>query len=94
MNPQKKEERAMTSHSTPAREPFGQVAVRKGFITQQQVAEALTAQSSLLSNGHNHKLIGMIMLEMGMLGTTELIEILRELNVPHVAPKTTRRVVP
>jgi len=64
------------------REPFGQVAVRKGYVTQQQVTDALSRQESLSVGGVAHKLIGMIMLEMGALGTTELIEVLREMNGP------------
>jgi len=64
----------------PAREPFGQVAIRKGYATQLQVAEALTRQQTISVAGAAHKLIGMIMLEMGSLGTTELIDVLRELD--------------
>ena len=64
------------------REPFGQVAVRKGYVTQQQVTDALTRQQGITTAGVAHKLIGMIMLEMGALGTTELIEVLREMNGP------------
>jgi hypothetical protein len=65
------------------REPFGQVAVRKGYVTAEQVTEALSRQLSLTAGGAAHKLIGMIMLEMGALGTTELIEVLREMKGPH-----------
>ena len=64
------------------REPFGQVAVRKGFVTQDQVEAALGRQRSISDAGTAHKLIGMIMLEMGALGTTELIDVLREMNTP------------
>jgi hypothetical protein len=71
------------------REPFGQVAVRKGFVTQVQVTEALARQKSIAEGGTAHKLIGMIMLEMGSLGTTELIDVLRELNSP-VPPRPLR----
>lgn len=63
-----------------SREPFGQVAIRKGYATQIQVAEALTRQQSITGTGAAHKLIGMIMLEMGALGTTELIDVLREID--------------
>lgn len=66
-----------------AREPFGQVAVRKKFVTQAQVADALAFQKTLPGKGHPHKLIGLIMLDLGLLGTTELIEILRDLNLTH-----------
>ncbi|HXX93266.1 MAG TPA: hypothetical protein VEN81_06505 [Planctomycetota bacterium] len=64
------------------REHFGQVAVRRGFVTPVQVTEALARQKSIVQTGSAHKLIGMIMLEMGALGTTELIDVLRELNSP------------
>ena len=74
----------MTRNTTdiprPVREPFGQVAIRKGYATQLQVTEALTRQQSISGSGEIHKLIGMIMLEMGSLGTTELIDVLREMD--------------
>lgn len=82
-----------TSSTRPAREPFGQVAIRKGYVNEQQVREALARQKDLIQNGAPHKLIGMIMLEMGALDTTELIEVLREMNLPG-SPRTERRVVP
>ena len=84
--------RQSTDPGRPAREPFGQVAVRRGYVTQQQVVEALSRQKDLASGGQVHKLIGMIMLEMGALGTSELIEVLRELNgpIPPVAPPAFR----
>lgn len=62
------------------REPFGQVAVRRGYVTQQQVIDALSRQRDIAAGGQPHKLIGMIMLEIGALGTSELIEVLREMN--------------
>ncbi len=65
-------------------ELFGQIAVRKGFVSQRDVDEALARQKELESNGRPHRLIGMIMLEMGLLGTTELIEILRDIRTPGV----------
>jgi hypothetical protein len=84
----------MTKNQDPAlpahREPFGQVAVRKGYVSSQQVTDALDRQRDIAQQGAAHKLIGMIMLEMGALDTTELIEVLREMNVS-VPPKTERR---
>ena len=77
-----------------AREPFGRVAVRRGYVNETQVSDALTRQRQLTETGSPHKLIGMIMLEMGALGTTELIEVLRELNIPAPSPRTERRVIP
>ncbi len=74
------------SQNGTSREPFGQVAVRKGYVSEQQVYDALARQRGLGERGEKHKLIGMILLEMGALGTTELIDILRLLNVPHAHP--------
>jgi hypothetical protein len=79
------------STPAPTLEPFGQVAVRKGYINQQQVTDALSRQKHITSSGFPHKLIGLIMLEMGVLGTTELIEVLREMNTPGASP---RRIAP
>jgi len=70
-----------------AREPFGRVAIRKGFVSEHQVAQALAHQKNLTTQGLAHKLIGMIMLEMGALGTTELIDVLRDMNLP-LSPTT------
>ena len=65
---------------TPQRSTFGQVAVRKGFATQQQVKDALERQVRVREETGKHKLIGLVMLEMGILGTTELIDILKDMN--------------
>jgi len=81
------------ANGSPA-ELFGQVAVRKGFVSQQQVEDALVRQKDLTAHGHPHKLIGMIMLEMGVLGTTELIEVLRDLRQPGVPVGDGRRPSP
>ena len=59
---------------------FGQLAVRKGYVTPRHVEEALRIQRELSEQSGTRKLIGMIMLEMGVLGTTELIDVLKELS--------------
>jgi hypothetical protein len=59
---------------------FGQVAVRKGFVTPQQVDASLSLQTDLRRQGKPHKLIGMIMLEAGYLDTTQLIDILKSIE--------------
>lgn len=81
----------MSKNGGGSRERFGQTAVRKGYVTQQQVDEALAQQKEITTKGSPHKLIGMIMLEMGALGTTELIDVLREMNVPADPPNPARR---
>ncbi len=76
--------------SSASKERFGQVAIRRGYVSERQVTDALERQRELAQGGSAHKLIGMIMLEMGALGTTELIEVLRELNVPYPPPADRR----
>ena len=58
-------------------EPFGQVAIGMGFCGQHDVDKALALQADLKAQNKPHKLIGMILLEMGTLSTTQLIQILQ-----------------
>jgi hypothetical protein len=58
-------------------EPFGQIAVRMGFVSQSQVQAALEIQDSLRAAGRSRKLIGMVMLETGMISSEQLIAILK-----------------
>ena len=58
-------------------EPFGQIAIRMGFTTESQVQAALEIQDSILKAGKKRRLIGMIMLETGMISSEQLIDILK-----------------
>ena len=58
-------------------EQFGQVAVRMGFVTESQVQAALEIQDSMTKAGRVRRLIGMLMLETGMISSDQLIEILK-----------------
>lgn len=58
-------------------EPFGQIAVRMGFVTESQVQVALEIQETMEKTRKERRLLGMIMLEMGMISTDQLIDILR-----------------
>ena len=58
------------------KEQFGQVAVRLGFATAAQVQAALDVQDSLRKAGRP-RLIGMILLEMGVISSQQLIEVLK-----------------
>ena len=62
------------------REPFGAVALRLGLTNKEQLEEALAIQAEEDKMGKEHRLLGLIMLEMGYLTTTELIEVLRHLD--------------
>ena len=58
-------------------EQFGQVAVRMGFVTESQVLAALDIQEAMQKAGKERRLIGMIMLETGMISSEQLIDILK-----------------
>lgn len=58
-------------------EQFGQIAVRMGFVATSQVQAALDIQQSLLKASQERRLIGMIMLETGMISSDQLIDILK-----------------
>ena len=57
-------------------EPFGQRAVRLGFVTSEQVREALETQKLL---GEKAGLLGEILVEMGWMDPQQYIEIVQEL---------------
>jgi len=61
----------------PTFEPFGQVAIKLGFVTSAQVESALDIQKSLEHSGKGRKLLGMIFLETGMISSAQLIDILQ-----------------
>ena len=72
-------------------EPFGQVAIRMGFVTDSQVQAALEVQDSMQKAGRKRRLIGMILLDLGMISSQQLIDILKYYEqrdaVKHIAPE-------
>jgi len=65
-------------------EPLGKVAVKLGFCTAEDVHNALEIQKNLPKQQKNHKLLGMIMLEEGIISNEQLIAILKyyQDNIP------------
>jgi len=58
-------------------EPFGEICIRQGFITRAQLEETLEIQRERKAAYGGHTLIGMLMVEIGILSTSQLIEILK-----------------
>ncbi|HYG74117.1 MAG TPA: hypothetical protein VEK08_03850 [Planctomycetota bacterium] len=56
-------------------EPFGMRAVRLGLVSVHQVEKALAVQKMLDKNGQ-HQPIGMILVDLEMLTTTQLLAVL------------------
>lgn len=71
----------------PNYEAFGQVAVRMGFCSQDDVTKALEIQRGLSTQGKEHRLIGLILLELGALSTTQLIQILQYYDLGTKVPE-------
>ena len=58
------------------RQLFGQVAIRRGHIKPAHLEKALEIQKQMVRRGEK-KLLGMVMLEKGMIDNDQLIDILR-----------------
>lgn len=56
---------------------FGEIAKRLGYARADEVEEALRVQRERAARGEEHKLIGLILLERGVIDNEQLIEILR-----------------
>ena len=56
---------------------FGELAVKLGFVTEQDVERVLVEQERIRTEGRGHKMMGLCMVEMGLISTTQLVEILR-----------------
>ena len=65
-----------TIKKPPRHEPFGARAMMLGLATTDQIEQALATQQTLLSRGEK-KLLGMILVEMQVLNTTQLLAILK-----------------
>jgi hypothetical protein len=55
---------------------FGVVAIEKGFITQDQLNEALKAQVEENVKKHEHRFVGTLLLGLGYITREEIIEVL------------------
>ena len=58
---------------------FGSVAVKKGFITSEQLIEVLSIQATENVENNKHRIIGTILREKGYLSIEQIDEILKEM---------------
>jgi hypothetical protein len=65
--------------------PFGEMAVRKGYCTREEVEEALRVQRKLGERGRPRPLIGIILVQHGFITTGQLIDVLRTYQDEHEA---------
>lgn len=59
------------------RVPFGQMAVRKGYCTDEEVEEALAIQKKRAARGRPRPLTGIVMVQHGIISTGQLIDLLK-----------------
>jgi len=70
--------RAMTTRTPEQwRNHFGQIALRKGFITEKELREGLEAQTRLILSHGSAPFLGHILLERGHLNERQVLEVLR-----------------
>ena len=60
---------------------FGSVAIEKGFITLEQLIEALKIQVAENLDSSEHRLIGQILWEKGYLSTEQINEVLKAMGI-------------
>jgi len=59
---------------------FGVIAVEKGFITLEQLVEAMTVQILEGTDGKKHRLIGQILLSLGYLTSPQIDEVMETMD--------------
>jgi len=60
---------------------FGVIAVEKGFITLEQLFEAMKSQVTEDVKGANHRLIGEILREKGFMTIMQIDDVLKSMGV-------------
>jgi hypothetical protein len=59
---------------------FGDIARHLGFVSEAAISDALESQRARAERGENHKLLGLILLELGHIDNEQLIEILKHFS--------------
>jgi hypothetical protein len=63
-----------------AKRMFGEMAVRKGYCSQEDIDEALEKQAEMEDHEQHHKMLGLILLQEGMIDNTQFIDLLMDLD--------------
>ena len=64
---------------------FGEIAIQKGYVTTAQVKQALEIQREMRRSGEGHKLIGVLLVELGYLSPDEVVEVLEAYDAERAA---------
>ncbi len=63
---------------------FGTIAVEKGFLTKEQLLEALNIQAKENIESDTHRLIGQILLDRGYMTEDQIDSVLESINLAMV----------
>ena len=66
--------------NNPLHKRFGTIAVEKGFITKEQVLQALNIQAEENIGDGQHRLLGQILLDMEAITEEQIEEVLKVIN--------------
>ena len=67
-----------------ARKMFAEMAVQKGYCSKKDVEAALKSQAELEGHEQHHKMLGLILLQEGMIDNSQFIDLLMDLdNIVH-----------
>ena len=61
---------------------FGTIAVDKGYITTEQLIEAMTVQHREDLSRLEHRLVGQVLLDLGYLDATQIRVVLDQMGLP------------
>ena len=61
---------------------FGTVAAEKGFITKDELIEAMNIQVKEDIEGKKHRLIGTILFDLGAITLQQVDEVLKSMGIP------------
>ena len=65
---------------TSGKKMFGEVAFEKGFITSENLYEALAIQARALAANKPYMFLGQILIELGYMTERQVLEVLNELH--------------
>lgn len=63
-----------------ARKMFAEMAARKGYCSKEDVETALKKQAEMEDHEQHHKMLGLILLQEGMIDNTQFIDLLMDLD--------------
>lgn len=55
---------------------FGEIAIQRGYVSVAQVKQALEIQREMRRSGEGHKLIGVLLVELGFMKPEQVVEVL------------------